>query len=83
MQQSSDTTSDSTIIKIPDTDDYHKFQDHTKSNIADNNLNLNPNNIENKGLILILSDSMLRGIRPMRLSRNHHVNKTFQTKSNH
>ena len=72
LQKSSDTTSDS---KILDTEDHHKFQNHTKSNIADNNLNPNPNNIENKGPILILSDSMLRGIRPMRLSGDHYINK--------
>ena len=42
LQKSSDTASDS---KILDTEDHHKFQNHTKSNMADNNLNLNPNNI--------------------------------------
>ena len=72
LQKSSGTTSD---FKILDTEDHHKFQNHTKSNIADNNLNPNPNNIENKGPILILSDSMLRGIKPMRLSRDHYLNK--------
>ena len=78
MQKSSDTTSNSNIIKIPDTEDHHKFQNHTKSNMPDSNLNPNPNNIENKGPILILtSDSMLKGIRPMRLSRDHYINKHF------
>ena len=72
LQKSSDTTSDS---KILDTEDHHKFQNHTKSNIANNNLNPNPNNIENKGPIHILSDLMLSGIRPMRLSRDHYINK--------